>query len=541
VAFLRIPHQTLPSAAGLLAADINTAVMGQVDAAQAAAKPRCTFYLAKKRRHCRFEAKAGYPFCGNHLPAQCGLGKRVPCPGNPNHDVLENELQAHLKRCPDALLAAQHKREPFFKEDVNGGEGPDVPLPLSGEERLATRRAALAVQRGRQGLTELIRKVMSAWSATCESAAPLERVCCPPACQPYMVPDSLRPFSIKHAQQQASIVGNMGAEGLLRQLPAATIVEFGAGRGYLTSMIADSTPAQRLVLLDRTSFRFKADRSLRKGADISLTRLRCDIKDFDPAGAPPLAGSTPAPWLAVGKHLCGAATDFTLRCCRRYARAAPDDVRCATPGAAAMPCVGVTIATCCHHRCTWRHYVAKSFCTSHGIGPEDFEIMSWMTGWALCGHEAPAGCGEGGAEAPDADRGGSKRPTSASPDPPCSEPAQVGGRRSAEAVGAGLAQECCPASAAAAEAETSGGMDAGVKQSAVPGWWLEREERIRIGQACKQLIDRGRMLWLQAQGFQSKLVKYIPAEVSGENTLLIAAPVSAQPATTDCPAGADLS
>lgn len=32
--------------------------------------------------------------------------------------------------------------------------------------------------------------------------------------------------------------------------------------------------------------------------------------------------------------------------------------------------------------------------------------------------------------------------------------------------------------------------------------WLEREERIRIGQACKQLIDRGRMLWLQAQGFQ---------------------------------------
>lgn len=47
-----------------------------------------------------------------------------------------------------------------------------------------------------------------------------------------------------------------------------------------------------------------------------MQRLRCDIGDFEPAGVGAL--QEPATrWVALGKHLCGGATDLTLRCCAR--------------------------------------------------------------------------------------------------------------------------------------------------------------------------------------------------------------------------------
>lgn len=61
-------------------------------------------------------------------------------------------------------------------------------------------------------------------------------------------------------------------------------------------------------------------RTLRKmGA--RLQRLKVDIRDFEPGGLPSLAAGQ-QPWVAMGKHLCGAATDFTLRCVVRSASAA---------------------------------------------------------------------------------------------------------------------------------------------------------------------------------------------------------------------------
>lgn len=97
--------------------------------------------------------------------------------------------------------------------------------------------------------------------------------------------------------------------------------------------------------------------------------------------------------VAVGKHVCGAATDFSLRALRDLpiashnirnsqdsidedADASADladspqakraklalclqsssDISVGTPSLASME--GVIIATCCHHRCEWKHYVS---------------------------------------------------------------------------------------------------------------------------------------------------------------------------------------
>ena len=167
--------------------------------------------------------------------------------------------------------------------------------------------------------------------------------------------------------------------------------------------------------------RVQADRSLKKDSANIVTRVKCDIKDFDPrgvhalwsekqqalqadasaeAGQPPLsstsgnrgtearensaaghgkgaasASASPKPWLAVGKHLCGSATDFTIRCCRRHMTSvsggAPGPEDAAEGPAPLQPaCVGLAVATCCHHRCAWKHYVAQDFFTSCGFTPE---------------------------------------------------------------------------------------------------------------------------------------------------------------------------
>ena len=209
---------------------------------------------------------------------------------------------------------------------------------------------------------------------------------------------------------------------------------------------------------------------------VQLARLRVDIKDFQPAGLPGLENGT-APWVGIGKHLCGAATDFSLRCCASSLHAIgrshplqktspPEDscslmtpadtssgqaskpshssgchspvqsaataaaldglqqqvigisdagasrhalVACAgenppgRDGSSAQPASvdsdnaargvyddglrsgrrgiqGLAIATCCHHRCSWQHYAGQATFTNMGFSPEDFEVMSWMTG-----------------------------------------------------------------------------------------------------------------------------------------------------------------
>ena len=218
---------------------------------------------------------------------------------------------------------------------------------------------------------------------------------------------------------------------------------------------------------------------MRKVEDLKLARLKVDIKDFDPAGVPEL-DSGAAPWVAIGKHLCGAATDFTLSCCASSLHALnsriqltdhPDatehadlvphqtadstsehakdcshhtsadrattkqasasaanhsDISCqarpsndaelgpqsgsavdngsvadresdaaqALQSQAGKPAIrqgetcsgsrhgvqGLAVATCCHHRCSWQHYVGKPTFRQLGFTPEEFEVMSWMTG-----------------------------------------------------------------------------------------------------------------------------------------------------------------
>lgn len=81
------------------------------------------------------------------------------------------------------------------------------------------------------------------------------------------------PYQEKHVAQQASIVGNMEAFGLLRNdgaevgggesvpVSAQAVVEFGAGRGYLTQVLVDCYGITNVFLVERRAYKLKVSKS----------------------------------------------------------------------------------------------------------------------------------------------------------------------------------------------------------------------------------------------------------------------------------------
>ncbi|MCH84320.1 tRNA guanosine-2'-O-methyltransferase TRM13-like protein, partial [Trifolium medium] len=200
------------------------------------------------------------------------------------------------------------------------------------------------------------------------------------------------PFQEKHIMQQASIVGNLENFGVLKnslgRKPSkceeqvegkedgiSTVIEFGAGRGYLTQMLADCYGINRVFLVERKAYKLKADRSLRQNESLTLERLRIDIEDLNLNAVESLQG---VPFLATGKHLCGAATDLTLRCCFPEYRKDSSEQSTAN-----IHFGGLAIATCCHHLCQWKHYTNKKFFLDLGMAKEEFHAVTWFTSWAV--------------------------------------------------------------------------------------------------------------------------------------------------------------
>ncbi|KAJ1967270.1 tRNA:m4X modification enzyme [Dispira parvispora] len=185
---------------------------------------------------------------------------------------------------------------------------------------------------------------------------------------------------VKHVVQQASLLGQMEKHGLLN--PLYHFVEFGAGKGELTTYVqhalvgetttpkskAEVVPCETPVpftLVDRRNFRNKFD----KFASHTVQRLEIDIKDLDLAA---VDGLLDRPIVAYSKHLCGAATDLTLRCLEQFQRKG---------GRVA----GVLIALCCHHACDQALYVNPDYLERANVDDEFFQRLTSMSGWATCG------------------------------------------------------------------------------------------------------------------------------------------------------------
>ncbi|KAF6172218.1 hypothetical protein GIB67_024840 [Kingdonia uniflora] len=347
------------------------------------ATPRCKLWLPKKNRHCANTPSKDSQYCGNHNPSS--EEQRIPCPLDPSHSVLKENLEAHIKRCPLLKQTQSLEQQPYYNKGINAsmedegeGEGeeedPNLDSEKPGNVTTSNMKRSAVYKMGVPELLGLISKIRSIHGSVCKDIRDSYKI--PDVCGVWLQNEVERklPFQEKHVLQQASILGNMKEIGVLdnpvkdeghsesgeqfnftgiskdvKRVPA--VVEFGAGRGYLTQILADCYGIEKVYLVERRSYKLKADRSLRQKESLTLERLRIDIEDLDLNAVESLRG---LPYLAIGKHLCGPATDLTLRCCFRR--------QCSQEkGVLKRDCCslkGLAIATCCHHLCQWKHYIS---------------------------------------------------------------------------------------------------------------------------------------------------------------------------------------
>jgi len=220
----------------------------------------------------------------------------------------------------------------------------------------------------------------------------------------------------KHGLQNEALA-QMVAEALPSACFAgrgALVLEYGCGRGALALTILESFPAARGLLIDRDTRRHKVEKRREAGED-GMLRLRMDISNFDleaflrspldierlpkacdfdllalskctktanrleelwrRAAALQVEPWPPSALLACAKHLCGSATDISLR-----------SLAAAASGAGSNDIdVLVCCATCCHQRCDANSYVNFPFLQSLGLchSAEEFADFASTCGWAL--------------------------------------------------------------------------------------------------------------------------------------------------------------
>jgi len=361
----------------------------------------------------------------------------------------------------------------------------------------------------------------------------------------------------KHGVQNEAIVAAVRSLGLLRSPDARSVlVELGAGKGALAAAFVDAhaggvgaaapaeaAPAEAapsalaarpagcatsVVLVDRIKPRLGCDpRMLERGARVC--RVKIDLRHLRLRGVPevwdgrpergpeaqprarsqpaqpaaaaagsaaaPDAGATAPQRVAVAKHLCGVATDYTLRCI-------------ADAGVAAFD--GIAIATCCHHRCTWEGYVNTAFLAELGLGETEFKALALISSWCTgCrGHGGSARSSGGAAAADEAAEAAGE----------IGEIGEIG-----ELGDAGGGEEHAAADDAAARL----GSRLGDQLEGA----LDARARAHLGWQAKRLLDTGRARYLQQRGYRVHMQAYVPEHVSPENVLLLAAP-EAEPGAT---------
>ena len=350
----------------------------------------------------------------------------------------------------------------------------------------------------------------------------------------------------RHVIQQASLISHLDRRGLLHNY--SMCVEMGAGRGTLGQAVHLAFPQARVVLVERSGVKFKADAPFRRTGEGSyFERYRLDIRDLWLKGLPLSSHALPAvvvepsssssstscsssspsvqspPLVFMGKHVCGVATDLSLRAVAKFlqATAAIETTKGTEEGGAttALPAgigygtseksaaavrVGVVIATCCYHVCNYDDYVGvETWENELELTRAEFAVAQRSACWVSSltssrGHRHKSRVRKAAAAAARGVAAGEGKEEEVVEDVEL----QAGG----EDEGGGE------------EEEGEEGEDNFVSH----GKGLSREEKIKVGWACKRLIDHGRLQYLRKCGLEAECVVYCDPDVSPENSCILA-------------------
>jgi tRNA:m4X modification enzyme len=170
----------------------------------------------------------------------------------------------------------------------------------------------------------------------------------------------------KHARQQSSLLANMDRINLID--PNVISIEWGAGSAEFSQYYYRAVTPYHHILIDRKPVKLKLTHDFKQ---ISWERVIIDIKDLD---LDLLIENSDKPLVSFSKHLCGSATDLTLRCLFNFK---------SKRGTACLK--GLVIALCCHVLCRYNQYINIPFLEKHGIDANLFSLLCQFSTWACCG------------------------------------------------------------------------------------------------------------------------------------------------------------
>ncbi len=349
---------------------------------------RCEYLLPQKgNRQCSMTRRKNERFCALHLSADLNSQlqndinmsnkneswkKRVQCPYGPNHTVRVDQYKKHLKRCPNRPI---QPKESWYKNDYNLSEPitEDIFIDINYSKWIPIVKETF--KRLQLDIEEIPEEILTHEGLN-NRMSELEVQ--------------------KHAVQQSSLIGHMEQMQLLDS--NNLYIEFGCGRAELSRYVAQAIYLKhttvkncnklRFLLIDRDSCRMKMDTKIIKDYKMLITdhddnkckepkveRIRADIKDviFDEAVklTSPIENQ---PFIAISKHLCGAATDLTIKCLENHRDSN-------------YIFKAFIVALCCRQKCSYSCFpsIGKKLLLKHGIDMEGFNSIKKMTSWALCG------------------------------------------------------------------------------------------------------------------------------------------------------------
>lgn len=412
----------------------------------------CQHIVTRKKRFCRITVANGEKYCGEHLPLKTDLCKdlkepinknhiRIACPLDPKHTVYEKNLAKHLKIC-NAKVTDQPV---FIVPGLNSGPKSDHP------ENTDFKLSEIS-----DNVIDSIIEKINIIYAKINIDDRIEELCLNhPLLENELKNETYGTETLKHLRQTSAILGYLDYFNLISD--NTSYIEFGAGKGQVSFWLAQAITKQsnsNVLLIDKAALRHKKDNKLDESHTVE--RIRADISDFDIRRYELIQRSKQI--VGVSKHLCGVATDFTIRCIlngnKQHANVKDSPKT-----------IAFIIALCCHHRCNWQPFAGKEFFIQNNISEKEFVIITKMVGWAICG---------------------------------------TGMSRERRKI---------------IEEQSKHNQVFDERTETIQ---VLRDQRKEIGRKCKRLIDYARICFLEENGYKCLLKSYVDSTVTLENICLIA-------------------
>ena len=393
---------------------------------------QCCFFLPVKKRLCNLGRAPGSRYCGNHRPSHEAPSERVrrlamassssegnrsgaeriPCPVDPSHTIYLHNLAAHVQICNVSKDLKRLEQQSYYCKDCNSGSSHlwnNNSPPSEGSDRNKEVCAKTLAAKIRDCFEDHVKAELEEPEVWKEEEGQENKVQEEEEGQDneekegagrgvykeimaQLGAEQTSFQRLRHIKQDADIISQMATFQLFSRDCRHVFIELGAGKGKLGVSLRVVAPLSRVVFVERSGQRRKADRVNADHAQ-SFLRIRMDIRHClvhrlplptIPAAPPSTVNEERKECLPssviVAKHLCGLATDLALRSASNFLSS--------SSSSPTTHFAGVSIATCCHHACSSEDYVGTPWLVERGFTAAEFELMRYWSGWVNSFREA---------------------------------------------------------------------------------------------------------------------------------------------------------